>query len=87
LLHAVVLLGNVGLVSIPGYRWFLAAQVAFYLAAAMAHLVGQRRAVLLMRVPYTMCLLVWATVIGFVYFVTRHQQVTWDRVAAPSATT
>jgi poly-beta-1,6-N-acetyl-D-glucosamine synthase len=81
LLHAALLVANIGLVSMDGYRWFLAAQVAFYAAAASAHFVGQRRAALLMRVPYTMCLLVWATVVGFVYFVTRQQQVTWERVA------
>ncbi len=85
LLHVVILVANVGLVSIPAYRWLLAAQVGFYAAAAMAHLLGQRRAVLLMRVPYTMCLLVWATVVGFVYFVTSRQQVTWERVTAPTA--
>jgi hypothetical protein len=85
LLHAVILIANIGLMSIPAYRFLLAAQVAFYAAAALAHLLGQRRAMLLMRVPYTMCLLVWATVVGFVYFVTRQQQVTWDRVATPTA--
>jgi cellulose synthase/poly-beta-1,6-N-acetylglucosamine synthase-like glycosyltransferase len=85
LLHAVILVANIGLMSIPAYRFLLAAQVAFYAAAALAHLLGQRRAMLLMRVPYTMCLLVWATVVGFVYFVTRQQQVTWDRVATPTA--
>jgi cellulose synthase/poly-beta-1,6-N-acetylglucosamine synthase-like glycosyltransferase len=84
LLHVVILIANVGLVSIPVYRWLFAAQVGFYAAAAMAHLLGQRRAVLLMRVPYTMCLLVWATVVGFVYFVTCRQQVTWERVTAPT---
>jgi cellulose synthase/poly-beta-1,6-N-acetylglucosamine synthase-like glycosyltransferase len=84
LLHVVILIANVGLLSIPAYRWLLAAQVGFYAAAAMAHLLGQRRAVLLMRVPYTMCLLVWATVVGFVYFVTSRQQVTWERVTAPT---
>src|SRR4029077_18210129 len=85
LLHAVILIANIGLMPIPAYRWLLAAQGAFYAAAALAHLLGQRRAVLLMRVPYTMCLLVWATVVGFVYFVTRQQQVTWERVTAPMA--
>ena len=48
-----ILIANVGLPSIPAYRWLLAAaQVRFYTAAAMAHLLGQRRAVLLMRVPH-----------------------------------
>jgi biofilm PGA synthesis N-glycosyltransferase PgaC len=87
LLHAVILVANVGLVSIPAYRWLLAAQAAFYAAAVVAHVLGQRRTVVLIRVPYTMCLLVWATVVGFVYFATRQQQVTWERVTAPSATT
>jgi biofilm PGA synthesis N-glycosyltransferase PgaC len=87
LLHAVILVANVGLLSIPAYRWLLAAQTAFYAAAATAHVLGQRRSVVLVRVPYTMCLLVWATVVGFVYFATGQQQVTWERITAPSATT
>jgi len=86
-LHAVILVANVGLVSIPAYRWLLAGQMAFYLAAATALVLGQRRTVVLIRVPYTMCLLVWATVVGFVYFATRQQQVTWERVTTPTATT
>ena len=87
LLHAVILIANLGLVSLPAYRWILAAQVMFYAAAAAAHVLGQRRAVVAMKVPYTMCLLVWATVVGFVYFVTRQQQVTWERVVTTSAPT
>jgi len=87
LLHAVILIANLGLVSLPAYRWILAAQVMFYAAAAAAHVLGQRRAMVAMKVPYTMCLLVWATVVGFVYFVTRQQQVTWERVVTTSAPT
>jgi poly-beta-1,6-N-acetyl-D-glucosamine synthase len=87
LLHAVILIANLGLISLTAYRWLLAAQVMFYAAAAAAHVLGQRRTTVAMKVPYTMCLLVWATVVGFVYFVTRHQQVTWDRVATPGMTT
>jgi len=86
LLHAVILVANVGLLALPAYRWILGAQVAFYAAAAVTHLLGQRRTVLLTRVPYTMCLLVWATVVGFIYFATRQQQVTWERVTATSVT-
>jgi hypothetical protein len=78
----VIVITNVGLISRPVYRWLLAVQVIFYAAAAAAHVIGQRRAVLTLKVPYTMCLLVWATVVGFVYFITRQQRVTWDRVAA-----
>jgi hypothetical protein len=31
-----------------------------------------------------MCLLGWATVVGFVRFVTHRQQVTWERVTVPA---
>jgi hypothetical protein len=31
-----------------------------------------------LTLPYTMCLLSWATVIGFVRFITRTQEVTWQ---------
>jgi cellulose synthase/poly-beta-1,6-N-acetylglucosamine synthase-like glycosyltransferase len=78
-LHAVIVITNVGLISLPVYRWLLAAQLMFYAAAAAAHLLGQRRTMVALKVPYTMCLMVWATVVGFVYFVTRQQQVTWAR--------
>ena len=81
-LHATLLAANVGLLTIPAYRWMFAAQAAFYASAAAAHLAGPRRSLPVARVPYAMCLMVWATVVGFVYFVTRQQQVTWERVTA-----
>jgi len=87
LLHAVMVITNVGLIALPVYRWLLAAQLMFYAAAAAAHLLGQRRTMVALRVPYTMCLLVWATVVGFVYFVTRQQQVTWERVVTTTSST
>ena len=31
-------------------------------------------------VPYTMCLLGWATIVGFSRIVARRQRVTWERV-------
>ena len=36
---------------------------------------------------YTLCLLCWATVVGFYRFVTHRQPVTWERtpLAAPAA--
>jgi hypothetical protein len=38
---------------------------------------------MLPKLPYTMCLLCWATVIGFFRFVTDHQEVTWERIMSP----
>ena len=37
----------------------------------------------LVTVPCAICLLSWATVVGFARFLTNRQQVTWERVAAP----
>ncbi|HEX7793055.1 MAG TPA: glycosyltransferase family 2 protein [Vicinamibacterales bacterium] len=87
LLHAVIVITNVGLISLPVYRWLLVAQLMFYAAAAAAHLLGQHRTMMALKVPYTMCLLVWATVVGFVFFVTRQQQVTWERVVTTTSST
>jgi cellulose synthase/poly-beta-1,6-N-acetylglucosamine synthase-like glycosyltransferase len=84
-LHATVFATNVALASSPLYQAVLAAQVLFYLAAVAGYLHGKRQSIVLLRVPYTMCLLVWATAVGFVYFATRHQQVTWERVAPTEA--
>jgi hypothetical protein len=33
-------------------------------------------------IPYVICLLSWATVVGFVRFVTGRQRVTWERASA-----
>jgi hypothetical protein len=38
---------------------------------------------MLLKLPYTMCLLSWATVIGFFRFVTDDQEVTWERAMSP----
>jgi glycosyltransferase involved in cell wall biosynthesis len=82
-LHLGWFAANVGLAGTPPYQWFLAGQIAFYAAAVAGCL--QRRAnrrLVLLTVPYTVCLLSWATVVGFFRFVTDNQPVTWDRVPA-----
>jgi biofilm PGA synthesis N-glycosyltransferase PgaC len=79
-LLATMLVANLALVGLPQYQVTLAAQAAFYAAAAAGcgHHHARRRA--LLTLPYTMCLMSWATIVGFARFVTHRQQVTWERV-------
>jgi hypothetical protein len=57
--------------------------VAFY-GAALVGLAQHRtrRRAIVFSVPWTVCLLSWATVVGFVRFATNRQRVTWERVPA-----
>jgi poly-beta-1,6-N-acetyl-D-glucosamine synthase len=80
-----LLIANVLMLESPLYQLTIAGQAAFYAAAIAGY--GQQRARrrrLVLTLPYTMCLLSWATVIGFVKFVTRTQEVTWQ-ITSPSA--
>lgn len=80
-LHAAVLLATLPLVSQPFYRWVLAAQGLFYGAALVGSFQrGARRRGVVFSVPCAICVLNWATVVGFVRFLTRRQPVTWERV-------
>ena len=87
MLHASWLLSNVALAD-SGllYGLMLTLQVVFYGAAAvgLSHRDGKRRSIVF-SAPAAICLLLWATVVGFFRFVTNSQQVTWERVAAPAA--
>ena len=72
----------------PGTSWFyqaaFAGQSLFYAAAIVGAMQGcHARRSFLLTVPCAICLLSWATVVGFVRFLTNRQQVTWERVAAP----
>jgi len=87
MLHASWLLSSVALAdSGLFYGLMLALQVMFYGAAAvgLSHRDGKRRSIVF-SAPAAICLLLWATVVGFFRFVTNSQQVTWERVAAPAA--
>jgi cellulose synthase/poly-beta-1,6-N-acetylglucosamine synthase-like glycosyltransferase len=80
--YATAVVANAALLDQTFYRWTMAGQAAFVLAAAAgAALPGLRRAVPGVAVPYAICFLTWATVVGFVRFVTGRQRVTWERAA------
>ena len=76
---AVMLASNLALLQMPFYQVMAGGQALFY-AAALAGC-GQtpaRRRRMILTLPYTMCLLSWATIVGFFRFVTRTQEVTWE---------
>jgi cellulose synthase/poly-beta-1,6-N-acetylglucosamine synthase-like glycosyltransferase len=76
---------NLELLGTPLYRLTFAAQTLFYLAALEGFLLRDaRRRIRLLMVPYTVCLLNWATAVAFYRFVTGRQQVSWER-ALPAA--
>jgi cellulose synthase/poly-beta-1,6-N-acetylglucosamine synthase-like glycosyltransferase len=80
-LHVALFAANVALLDVPPYTWLLAGQVVFF-AAALAGCTQRdaRRRLMICSVPYTICLLAAATVVGFVRFATQRQQVTWERL-------
>jgi cellulose synthase/poly-beta-1,6-N-acetylglucosamine synthase-like glycosyltransferase len=87
-LHAALLVATVGLASTWFYQAALAGQLTFYGAALIGY--TQRfaaRRSFVFTVPCAICLLSWATVVGFLRFLTHRQQATWERVAAPGVPT
>jgi glycosyltransferase involved in cell wall biosynthesis len=83
LLLAVALLANLALADQPLYRFLLAGQVAFYAAALLGLTLGRRRRTPpLLSIPGFVCLLAWATVVGFLRFVAGRQAVTWAPAAS-----
>jgi cellulose synthase/poly-beta-1,6-N-acetylglucosamine synthase-like glycosyltransferase len=85
-LHAGVLAAAFALREVPFYWWMLAAQAAFYGAAAGGYLTQNlRRRPRVLSVPYAICLMNWATVAGGVRFLQGRQPATWDRAEQPAA--
>lgn len=86
LLHAALLVANIALASDWLYGWMLVGQLMFYAAGLVGSTQRQaRRRSMVFSVPCTICLLSWATVVGFVRFATNRQLATWERVVSPSA--
>lgn len=82
LLQVTALTTNIALAGDPRYRVLLLLQMLLYTAALGGYVSrSARRSIFLLTVPYTVCLLSWATIVGFVQFATKRQKATWDRVA------
>ena len=80
-LLAIAALTSVALASRPFYATALGFQVLFYALALAGALAGPTR-VRLLDVPFTFCLLNWATVLALVTLRRGHQGVTWRKAAA-----
>jgi biofilm PGA synthesis N-glycosyltransferase PgaC len=85
LLHLALLLSNVAAAHLAPYHWLLAGQIAFYGAALCGCLQQGGRRFVGFTVPYTLCLMCWATIVGFYRFVTHQQPITWERTPVAAA--
>ncbi len=86
MLHVSVLTANIVLADSGFFGMTLALQLMFYAAAIVGFIQRDARPrVIVLSAPCAMCLLLWATIVGFYRFVTHRQQVTWERVPAPAA--
>jgi hypothetical protein len=81
LLLLIAPVANLWLLDEAKYAALLIGQATFYGAAFMAHYVRGVRRVRLLGVPYVVCLLAWATVLGFFRILARTQTVTWAKPA------
>jgi poly-beta-1,6-N-acetyl-D-glucosamine synthase len=78
-----MVVANLLLLTSPFYRVCLAIQLAFYAAALAGHAQRDRRGRSpVLSVPYLVCVLAWAAVVGFVRFARKRQAVTWERASA-----
>jgi len=76
---------NLALLHSPFYRVTLTAQIAFYLAALGGFLLKDaHRRIRALIVPYTVCLLNWATAVALFRFLTQQKGSIWE-AAAPAS--
>ena len=82
-LQLLLFAANFALADLLFFRCLLAAQMVFYAAAlgGYAHRHTRHRLYVL-TVPYALCVLNWAAIVGFVRFLTGQQRVTWEQVAS-----
>jgi hypothetical protein len=81
LLLLIALATNLCLLGEARYDALLIGQLVFYGAAFAAHRISGMRRMRLFGVPYVVCLLAWATVLGFFRILAGRQTVTWARAA------
>jgi cellulose synthase/poly-beta-1,6-N-acetylglucosamine synthase-like glycosyltransferase len=82
LLHAGAFVANLLLAADPFYRTILAAQVLFYGTALAGHaLRSVAKPTPLLSVPYVVCVLNCATLVGFLRLMTGRQRATWEHTS------
>lgn len=76
----VAFVANLFLLGQPTYRWILGAQIVFYAASLGGHLLRDRaRKIFFLSIPYTICLLNWATVVACYRFIRGRQSAAWEK--------
>jgi cellulose synthase/poly-beta-1,6-N-acetylglucosamine synthase-like glycosyltransferase len=84
-LQLLLFAANFGLADLWFYRGLLAAQIVFYAAALGGHALRHaRHRLYVLTVPYALCVLNWAAIVGFVRFLSGQQRVTWEQVVGGS---
>ena len=78
------LVANFVLAGRPFYDATLLLQGIFYASALIGHLERAARRTPIVAVPYTLCLLNWATVVALPHVLTGRQGVTWERAGLRS---
>lgn len=79
-MFAAALAANCWLLDGWFYRVTLVGQVSMLVVAALTSVVpGLRKRIPGVVLPYTVCFLCFATIVGFLRYVTGRQSVTWDR--------
>ena len=85
LLHVGACAANIAAVGVSPYQWLLGGQLVFYSAAICGGIQHRSRyRYRIFTVPYTLCLMCWADVVGFYRFITNRQPVTWERALVPA---
>ena len=80
--HVTAFVSNVAVAADPVYGYLLGGQMLFYGVALGGFVLrNSRRRLPLVGVPFTICLLSWATVVAFARYVSGHQRVTWDHAS------
>jgi hypothetical protein len=82
-LYLTLLVANVPLAGDGLFRWLMIAQVIFYGAAALGCVSPRLGKIApLLVVPYEICFLNLAVMVGLVNYIANRQRVTWDRPSA-----
>jgi cellulose synthase/poly-beta-1,6-N-acetylglucosamine synthase-like glycosyltransferase len=82
-LHVLLFASAAALMANPLFAAALLLQIGFYTAALIGYSRRHsRHRAFVFSVPCALCLLYWATIVGFMRFLMKRQQATWERVPA-----
>jgi len=81
--YLMAFVSNALLVNVSFYRWTMGAQLLFGFAAFLGWVSPRaRQKIRPLVIPYTVCFLSWATLVGFSRFLAGRQSATWEHAHA-----